>query len=259
MTSCTSFASGNSGSKPHPFGSFKHDGSFPASMISGSVTSRQLRNPIANESIELSDNEHDTSHDSTHIYMNLLDCSDYGAIKSTKFWSDDSSNLDVTSEFSSIHSDDPPAEICEDHRGGYVTELGLTCTDMSYTPRNITRCPIQVSLNHPHVHHKPPTAKPSSAVHSKVGPWLQQIPTNNSESLQPSITSSVSSNEVSLHSDISSQPSEPNIPSSSDMSAFMHQPLFLCGVTSRKLQSRKHSKLLKQLKKINKFFTKTSK
>ena len=78
----------------NPFGSFWHDGTFPASML-GATSTSHMASPTISEA-------------STHLYMNLLDRSDYGHVKTTRFWTDepyDSEDEDSCSEFSSIHSD----------------------------------------------------------------------------------------------------------------------------------------------------------
>jgi len=245
MECLVSFSSGPPTSRLHPFGSFRHEGSFPASLISGSVTSRHLCDPPTSE---YSEEESNDTQNSTHIYINLLDISDQGATKSTKFWSDDASNPDDTSEFSSIHSDDAPLEICVDYRGTCTTEIEEY--GLAYTPRNITRQPIQVSLSSHRNLNKPPMApRPAkTAVQSKVGPWLQQV-TTPSRPRVPTHNTTVSSTITDAPSDSATETSA-QIPGQSDMSSFMNLPLFTCGISKRKVISGSRSKFLKRLHKL---------
>ena len=268
MLCSASFASGASGSRKHPFGSFRHDGSFPASMISGSVTSRHLCAPPTSDYTS-SEMAPDISQDSTHIYINLLDRSDDGVIKSTKFWDDDTTDGDVTiaddtSEFSSIYSEDDIQDIDDDHRGS----MDLVGYGISFTPRDMVRAPVQVSLSsHPVLHTKPPIAphpvKPmlhTSSVHSKVGPWLQHLAatthtdtssTTSEHHSHTTLGGTTSSDTCSLHHD--------NIPTNSDLSSYMQRPMFTCGVTRRKIVTNTRQKFIKKLRKISKLFTRSGK
>ena len=110
--------------KDNPFGSFRQNGSFPASLISGSVTSRHLGAPPSDYTSSSSEAATRPLDDSTHLYINMLDRSDLGAIKSYKFWGDsvddDATEDDPDSEFSGIYSDyDDDAIVVDnfDHRG----------------------------------------------------------------------------------------------------------------------------------------------
>ena len=73
----------------NPFDSFRHEGDFPSSLFGYSFSS----------SSEVSDSIHISSNDSTHIYMNLLDESHSGMVKSTKFWT-----TDLESDYESVES-----------------------------------------------------------------------------------------------------------------------------------------------------------
>ena len=311
----------------NPFGSFRHDGSFPASLISGSVTSRHLGEPPSDYST--SDAPSSVLEDSTHLYINMIERSDIGAVKSTKFWNE-SDDDDNTSEFSSIHAnDDEDYDIDDDHRGNFNA-------DCSPLPCDVTKSrgtPVQVSLKAIlRLAGKPPMAprhvkinttsrqnqsdqqrRQSSSVQSKVGPWLQNIAHHSPDVVTPaapthkvhvgcymsSVPSSFATDtyisqddhttasfddhtntftehtDQSCHSDrttsrhglpmdtlyhshqINVTRCQPEYSVDSDATFFMQRPLTACGVARPKFNKRRG--FTRQLKKIGRFFTKTSK
>lgn len=109
----------------HPFGSFRHKGSFPASLIGGSLTSRHLRRPsIDFHSYATSTEQTDTVYDaSTHIYINMIERSKL--VMSTEFRTESTHGIDISvgnsSEFSGIQDECEMRleDFClDDHRGG---------------------------------------------------------------------------------------------------------------------------------------------
>ena len=63
----------------NPFGSFRHVGKFPSSLLDDSRSSdSQMLTPETSNSLPFED--------STHMYINLHNRSDLGMVKSTKFW-----------------------------------------------------------------------------------------------------------------------------------------------------------------------------
>ena len=296
MFCSASFVSGASGSVQHPFGSFRHEGSFPSSMISGSVTSRHLLAPQPSENTS----DFKISQNSTHIYVNTMDYSDCGNIKSTKFWNDDANTTDdddtiaddasSTSEFSSIHSGDHMPEILDDHRGNMDFDLCYPSYQYatSFTPRDMAPCPVQVSVSNRRVLcSKPPiaprldkcTLSASASVNSKVGPWLKQLRVLSSDVNTPSSTSGYrpyeqsSGNQNTHDSDVSpasesthtettfdsvptSTPAWSVLPIDSDTSSFMQRPMCVFGVTHRKNIISTRHKFTRKLRKL---FTRSDK
>ena len=305
----------------NPFGSFRHDGSFPASLISGSVTSRHLGEPPSDYSTSYAPSS--MLEDSTHLYINMIERSDIGAVKSTKFWNDsDSDSDDNTSEFSSIHADDDEDyDIVDDHRGNadFCSPLPCDVTKSRGTPVQVSLKAIQRLAGKPPMaprHIKINTAsrqnqsdqprRQSSLVH-KVGPWLQNIAHHSPDVVTPathkvlvecsmsSVPSSFATEsytsqddhvttsfddhtntltDQSCHSECrTSLPGlpmdtlyhshqidvtrcQPEYSVDSDATFFMHQPLTSCGIARPKLSKRRG--FTRQLKKIGRFFSKTS-
>lgn len=114
----------------NPFGSFRHSGALPYSLFEDSSSFSCSR---IDETI-ISAEEGDTLQNSTHIYINTLDQTDCGLVKSTKYWS-------VTQEESILLKSRPECE-------GKECSIAVTenWSDMS--------CNV-------------------NEVESKVGPWLQ--------------------------------------------------------------------------------------
>ena len=89
----------------NPFGSFRHSGPLPYSVFE--ATSSFSSSP-RRASVNMSSSSFE---DSTHIYMNLLDRSDYSMVKTTKFWS---TYLSTDSRLDASLGSRPPCEGKED-------------------------------------------------------------------------------------------------------------------------------------------------
>ena len=128
----------------NPFGSFRHRGAFPTSML-GTPGASGLASPAVCET-------------STHLYLNLMDCTDQGVVKTTRFWTDETcpSEDGSSSEFSSIHSDNSTESLAWDHRGDLDLELTFTQSLLVSAGGSDVRSP---------------------SVQRKVLPWLQAIQT----------------------------------------------------------------------------------
>ena len=68
----------------NPFGSFKHSGALPHSVFKDSNSFAM--SPVSEKTRSYTDCENSIFHDSTHVYMNLLERSMMTEVKATKFW-----------------------------------------------------------------------------------------------------------------------------------------------------------------------------
>jgi len=68
----------------NPFGSFKHSGALPHSVFEDSNSFAM--SPVSEKTRSYTDCENSIFHDSTHVYMNLLERSMMTEVKATKFW-----------------------------------------------------------------------------------------------------------------------------------------------------------------------------
>lgn len=181
----------------HPFGSFRHRGAFPASLIGGSATSRHLRAASIDFQSYTSNNElAESLYDaSTHLYINMLDSCN--ATNSRQLGNESRSESDVSineqSEFSSIHSQYGDGDgdgmlddfLLADHR------IGDECTkgdESSWlTGRKVISHPIDVSIrvqtndsaNSPSFQINKKCAKSAFAksnnLNNNVVTWLDQV------------------------------------------------------------------------------------
>jgi len=239
----------------NPFGSFRHNGTFPASFISGSVTSRHLG---GQQSSTYDNSTQDPiMDDSTHLYINMLDRSDVGAIKSTKFWCDS----DDASEFSSIVAEEEMIE----HRINMMYETNYCLSNQDRTmARELVRRSVVVSLSKMGVvTTKPPiapkirkqklmkkvTTESAISLEDKVGPWLERVRPSECEDVQTPEDSLCNETTSICSSRLSGEPDSPGesqkvdstvgqLTKESDSSAFMRRPMVSCGI----IESRQKSK-----------------
>ena len=263
----------------NPFGSFRHNGTFPESLFSDSIRSEhQLAAPVNSPSSEQSgDLDLD---DSAHLYINMLDRSDIECVKSTRFWSE-SGYSDGTSARSSVdnlaHQDTRQSK---KRALSSESSARLGCK----APR-LTVGSVQAQQTH-------------APVQSRIEPWLQSVqassrpvpshqlsrpvPSHQSSSRRHYSLSSTSSStsgcmssiitefesdsyrgEPSGASDSDSVDSVPltaaartEVSIDSDATFFMQRPLVTQGITRRKMSSGKRHAIAKKLKRFSKLLSK---
>jgi hypothetical protein len=157
----------------NPFGSFRHNGSFPESLFN--VADKRANNQVAAPT-SFSNRTFD---DSKHLYMNMLDRSDVGTVKSTRFWQDGNvvkparslteSSLECTRRSSSGTSSG--SSLTVDYRRTDM-DMAMCCMESSYVlhdslPVSVPDAPV-IAANLSDRSHQ-------VSAHSKVGPWLQGI------------------------------------------------------------------------------------
>jgi len=180
----------------HPFGSFRHYGSFPTSLINGSTTSRHLRAPSIDFQTYASSNQATDSlyECSTHLYINMIDHSDF--VMSRQIWKESDEEIDMevdnASEFSSIHSENDESDLfLPDYRGGDEYWHNTEQFEHILFSRDIVGGPVKISVGDQNRNDdKPPTTSgkllPNTSPFRKstlskakldlnVATWLEQI------------------------------------------------------------------------------------
>lgn len=120
-------------SPSNPFGSFKHTGALPYSMFEDSSSFSCSR--VNNTEISAAESSDCTLQNSTHIYMNLMNCTYSNQMKSTCFWIDSLGETLNMASRPDCEGKEDPAQLLDDT----ITELACHFHDAD----------------------------------SKVGPWLQ--------------------------------------------------------------------------------------
>ncbi len=280
-------------SSSHPFGSFRHNGTLPDSLFSQSYSSDSV-DFGCEDSYQMAapDNsmvESSTSHDSTHIYMNLLERSDLGNIMSTRFWTDNASGASDSDTSSSA------ASLIEDYRcGDFDQTLCHKADDQDFTVfdlvKHVTSTPAVLAENLPKDNLRQ-TIFPLQQHHcmghiSKVEQWLLGVEMTNTTQIEDIQSSSkneqqkgtslplspiancdVATNSKSNVQHGTSTPVKPQNSLSVNTTALSHGDLsinsdaacctqlrLVCGVTGDKLC--KHRTISKKLKRVTKYLHK---